>query len=172
MVFLSLTITTTIAGTQRQPHNLTKLKTPFLSPTLQLKDIDGNTIDISKLNGKIIVLNFWASWCKACLKEMASLQRLHLKTANRDIAVIAVNIGEDIDTITSFFNSIDDKPTFPVVIGNNTDIATKWQVKGLPTTYIINANGLITYKAIGSREFDHPELMRKIVTLHMRSGKN
>jgi len=150
-------------------HKLSAIKSPFFMPPLHLEDMDKNIFDIKDIKKKVIVINFWASWCKPCRREMASLERLHQKTINRNVFVIAVNVGEDVEMVSSFLDSLETKPTFPIIFDHDTNTSINWAVKGLPTTYIIDANGLITYRAIGGRDFDHPELIRKILMLKTKS---
>jgi len=80
--------------------------------------------------------------------------------------VLAVNIGEDLDTVFSFMGQIEPVPTFPVLFDSDAVSMEKWQVKGLPTTYIIDSNGQIIYRAVGGREFDHPDIINKVLGLH------
>lgn len=146
-------------------HGLTLLKTPVAAPALRLKDMDDEIIDISDLKGKIVVLNFWATWCPPCRREMGSLERLHLATVDKGLVVLAVNIGEDLDTVFSFLGTVEPAPSFPIVFDPGSDSLDRWKVRGLPTTYIIDPAGLIRYRAIGGREFDHPDLVDKVMAL-------
>ncbi len=167
-IFMLLVTKISVAESPPLTHGLTSLKKTFAAPELRLKNMDEEIIDIKDMKGQVIVINFWATWCPPCRREMSSLERLHQKTINRNVTVLAVNVGEDIDTVFSFFGTVDPAPTFPIVFDHDSDAATKWKIKGLPTTYIVDADGVVIYRAIGGREFDHPELMRKVVTLHMK----
>ncbi|MCP3668882.1 MAG: TlpA family protein disulfide reductase [Gammaproteobacteria bacterium] len=143
-------------------HSLTLLKNPTAAPALILKDIDDELVDISKLKGKVVVVNFWATWCPPCRREMGSLERLHLATADQDIVVLAVNVGEDVESVFSFLGTVEPQPSFPMLFDQDTDSMESWKVKGLPTTYVVDRDGLIRYRAIGGRQFDHPELIKRV----------
>ena len=104
-----------------------------------LKDLEGNDISLSDFEGKIVLLNFWATWCKFCDIEMPDLERLY--TENEGIVVLGVNVGEDIDLVKDY---VDEKNlSFPIVLDETTEIASDYLVSGLPTTYFIDENGMI-----------------------------
>ena len=147
---------------------MTALKTPSIAPALRLKDLDDEIIDITTMKGKVVVINFWATWCPPCRREMGSLERLHLATIDKGVVVLAVNIGEDEDTVFSFLGTIDPLPSFPILLDMEGSSMEAWKVRGLPTTFVIDSNGFIVYRAVGGREFDHPELIRDIMALHDR----
>jgi len=146
-------------------HKLSPIKLPVKAPHLRLQDMDEEIIDIKELRGKVVIVNFWATWCPPCRREMSSLERLYLQTKDKDIVVLAVNIGEDADTVFPFLGDIDPSPSFPIVFDPDANSMKSWKVRGLPTTYIINTNGYIVYKAVGGREFDHPDILQTVLSL-------
>lgn len=104
-----------------------------------LKDLEGNDVSLSDFEGKIVLLNFWATWCKFCDIEMPDLEKLY--TENEGIVVLGVNVGEDIDLVKEY---VDEKNlSFPIVLDETTEIASDYLVSGLPTTYFIDENGMI-----------------------------
>ncbi len=153
------------AGPPPLTHNLTMIKKPKLAPALQLKNMDDELVNIKDLKGKVVVVNFWATWCPPCRREMSSLERLHLATQDKNVVVLAVNVGEDIDTVFPFMGMIDPAPSFPILFDTNGTVMTKWKVRGLPTTYIVSPEGKIVYRAIGGREFDHPSIEKAVISL-------
>lgn len=149
-------------------HKLSPINPPIKAPALRLQNMDEEIIDIKELKGKVIIVNFWATWCPPCRREMGSLERLHLATKDKNIVVLAVNIGEDVDTVFPFLGDITPSPNFPILFDTNAISMKHWNVLGLPTTYIVNAKGYIVYKAVGGREFDHPDILQAVLSL----GKN
>jgi len=146
-------------------HKLTVLNPPINAPSLRLKNMDDEIVDIKDLKGKVVVVNFWATWCPPCRREMGSLERLHLATKDKNVVILAVNIGEDVDTVFSFMGQIDPSPSFPILFDLEAQSMKHWKVHGLPTTYIINPEGKIVYRAIGGREFDHPDILNAVIKL-------
>jgi len=153
------------AGPPPLTHNLTVIKKPKLAPALYLKDMDDELVNLKDLKGKVVVVNFWATWCPPCRREMSSLERLHLATQDKNVVVLAVNVGEDIDTVFPFMGMINPAPSFPILFDTDGAVMTKWKVRGLPTTYIVSPEGKIVYRAIGGREFDHPSIQKAVISL-------
>jgi thiol-disulfide isomerase/thioredoxin len=146
-------------------HNLTAVEDAPPAPPLRLIDLDDEEIDLEALRGKVVVVNFWATWCPPCRREMPSLERLKLATAEQGVEVLAVNIGEEVDTVFSFTGTLDPQPTFPLLLDLDSGSLAAWNVKGLPTTFVVAPDGTIAFRAIGGREFDHPEIIEQLVAL-------
>lgn len=153
------------AGLPPLTHKLTTIKKTVKAPKLRLQNMDEEFVDIKELKGKVIIVNFWATWCPPCRREMGSLERLHLATKNQNVVILAINIGEDVDTVFSFLGTVDPSPSFPILFDPDAGSMKRWNVQGLPTTYIINPNGTIAYRAVGGREFDHPDIQKIVKSL-------
>ena len=153
-------------------HSLSKMKHTILAPDLKLQDMDEETVDIKDLRGKTVVVNFWATWCPPCRREMASLERLYQATKDKNVEVLAVDIGEDEDAVFAFLGELDPTPEFKVLFNEDGSLMYGWGVRGLPTTFIINPKGEIAYRAIGGREFDHPEIIKAIIDLNSSNDKS
>lgn len=133
-----------------------------VAPKLKLLDMDGKPVDLEQLKGKVVLVNFWATWCPPCRREMPSLQRLWIKLGASKLQIVAVNVGEDAETILGFMGTLDESPTFPIVFDKDSATLRAWPVRGLPTTFLIDKKGRIAYRAIGGRHFDSPENIRFI----------
>ncbi|MFO7543228.1 MAG: TlpA disulfide reductase family protein [Thiobacillus sp.] len=142
-------------------HTLTMLA-PKPAPPLVLQDLDGATHDLSKLGGRVVLVNFWATWCPPCRREMPSMQRLLDQFKGEAFSVLAVDIGEGADTIEAFTSQLDTMLNFPILLDTRSHTLQAWKVAGLPTTFLVDRQGRIIASAIGGREFDHPEVVQTI----------
>lgn len=143
-------------------HVLTPIAVPYLAPALKLADLDGKLHELDSFKGKLIVVNFWATWCPPCRREMPSLERLRQKLGDKGLEVIAVDVGEDVDTIFAFTGQLDPAPTFPMLLDKNSAVAQHWKVRGLPTTFVVDTDGRVIYRAVGGREFDHETVVKQL----------
>ena len=163
-VLVCLTGTVQAADLPPLTHGLTPIAAPKPAPALRLADMDGKQHDLADLKGRLTVVNFWATWCPPCRREMPSLERLRLRLRleNRDLAVLAVDVGEDADTVFAFTGQLEPGPGFPLLLDRDSAAMQAWKVKGLPTTFVVDPAGRVIYRAVGGREFDHDDLVRQL----------
>lgn len=160
-ITLILLLLVSAAGAAELPplgHKMNLVSPPAVAPDFTLPDMDGEDHTLSGFRGKVVMLNFWATWCPPCRREMPSMQRLYEKYRERGLMVVAVNQFEDPDLVFEFTGRLSLDPTFPILFDRESRIAEQFKVKGLPTTYLLDKQGRIHYRAIGGREFDHPEV--------------
>ncbi len=144
-----------------------KLKQPFTAAEFALKDIDGKLHRLSDYRGKVIVLNFWATWCPPCREEMPSMERARKKLLKDDVVILAVNVGEDEDTI---FNFTGDYPVeFPLLMDSKGEVIKNYPVMALPTTYIISPDGIVTHRTLGGREWDNDQILNELRAMQKKS---
>jgi peroxiredoxin len=156
------------AAEREQPklgYTLTALSKPVPAPDFTLEDIDGKKFSLKEYRGKVVLLNFWATWCPPCRREMPSMERLNREFRGKDFVVLALNQMEDTDQVFTYTAELDVSPTFTILFDKNSDVSRAYGVLGLPTTYLIDKKGNIRFRAIGGREFDHPEVKKQILQL-------
>ena len=144
-------------------RGLTELPAGLLAPPLELSDIDGNIHQLKDYKGQVVIINFWATWCPPCRAEMPSMQRAWEILHSEGIIMLAVDVGEDEETIFTFTANY--PVEFPLLMDPDSQTTTDWPVLGLPTTFIVDKEGRLVYRAIGGREWDDAELLRKIRAL-------
>ncbi|MDR1625485.1 MAG: TlpA family protein disulfide reductase [Spirochaetia bacterium] len=133
------------------------LDTSFPISDFSLPLLGGKTQTLSALKGKIVFLNFWATWCPPCRAEMPDMEKLYQRFKNEGLEFLTVNIREDEEAVKTFMNEF--KLTFPVVLDYNGDAATKYGIRGIPTTYIIGRDGRIIAAAVGGRQWYSQEML-------------
>jgi thiol-disulfide isomerase/thioredoxin len=153
------------AGSPPLIHSLDKLGQITAAPALSFLNIDEELVDIKTMKGKVVIVNFWATWCPPCRKEMGSLERLYQATKGHSIEVLAVNIGEAADQVSSFMGTVEPSTSFQILFDLDGISMGHWRVRGLPTTYIVDKNGKLAYRAVGGREFDHVDIIEKVLQL-------
>lgn len=144
-------------------ETLTKIDSTVLAPDFQLMDTDGKLHRLSDYRGQPVIINFWTTWCPPCRKEIPSMDRAWEQFEQEGIAMLAINMGEDEETI--FIFSADYPSDFPILMDTDGKVIDDWPVMGLPTTYIVAPDGRIAYRAIGSREWDDEDLMNRVRAL-------
>jgi len=142
---------------------------PFSAYNFNVKDIDGTQYKLSDYRGKVVVLNFWATWCPPCREEMPSMNRAHHKLENDNIIILAINVGEDEDTIFEFTGNY--PVDFPLLMDQTGNVIKRYPVMGLPTTYIINPAGLVTHRTVGGRAWDDDTLLNELRRMQTSAGK-
>ncbi|HID48053.1 MAG TPA: TlpA family protein disulfide reductase [Chromatiales bacterium] len=148
-----------VAETQTLPA----IEKPFPAPDFTLQSEDEKTYRLSEYRGQVVILNFWATWCPPCRYEMPSMERAWQKIKGKGIVILAVNVGEDADTIFAFTG--DYPVTFPLLMDLDGTVINQYRVVGMPTTYIINPDGIVTHRAVGSREWDNKELLATLAAM-------
>jgi thiol-disulfide isomerase/thioredoxin len=144
-----------------QGRGMSALPTVAPAPTLRLPDADDQPVDLAQYKGRVVLVNFWATWCPPCRKEFPSLSRVKKLFKPGEFEVVAVNVGEDPDTVFSFAGIAD----FPVVFDRDSQAMARWGVRGLPTTFLVDRQGRLAYRATGGREFDAAEIVALIRSL-------
>ncbi len=117
------------------------------APNLKLKTVDGVEYDLAALKGRIVIVNFWATWCAPCIAEMPSLQALATRLGEKNALVLGVNYHESAQKITDFQSKHPVK--FPLLRDAWQEASGEWKVKVLPTTFIVDAAGLLRYRVVG-----------------------
>jgi thiol-disulfide isomerase/thioredoxin len=149
-------------------YQFTPLEPLAAAPDFTLDDMDDEPFTLSDYRGKVVLINFWATWCPPCRKEMPALEALYKKLGGESFAVLAVNQWEDPDHVFAYTGELNVFPTFPILFDPDSAISEKYRVKGLPTSFLIDKQGRLVYRAVGGRDFDHPEVEKLIRVLQVQ----
>lgn len=123
----------------------------------ELNNMNGEKRKLSDYRGKPVIINCWATWCPPCRAELPAMNRAWEKVKAENIEMLAINVGEDEDTIFAFTGEypID----FTVLLDETGEEIKRWPIRGLPTTFVLDKEGRIVYRAIGEREWDDEKLL-------------
>jgi thiol-disulfide isomerase/thioredoxin len=133
------------------------------TPALELADLNGQKHRLADYRGKVVLINFWATWCEPCRDEMPSMQRLKNRFADRPFIVLAVNVGESEVRIDDFLQKL---PLDFTILRDHSSAAMKaWRVKALPASFVVGQDGRVRYSHIGELNWDDEKLINTLTRM-------
>ncbi len=128
-------------------------------------DTDGNAVALEGFRGKVVVLNFWATWCPPCIKEMPGMQRLREAMQGEPFEIVAINAGESNAAVSAFLLELDTELTFPILLDEQGLSFGTLGLRGLPTTLIYDRSGTKVETVLGGREWDSDKTIQQLKSL-------
>jgi thiol-disulfide isomerase/thioredoxin len=130
-----------------------ELGLPQTTPALQLNNLSGKQIDLANFKGKVVVVNFWASWCEPCREEFEELTQLQESYGSKGLVVLAVNLAEMKPRVMQFLkgNGFSEN-SIEILLDRNSITYKSWRARGLPTTFLVSRSGRIEGVWIGAIE--------------------
>ena len=128
-----------------------RINPPFEAEGFTLEDLRGSMVSLKDFRGKVIFLNFWASWCGPCRIEMPAMELLWQVFQDDDFVILAVDVKEERDTVSSFIEKND--YTFPALLDSRGKVANMYDVRAYPTSFLIDREGKVVGKAVGARKW-------------------
>jgi thiol-disulfide isomerase/thioredoxin len=122
-----------------------------------LKLVDGRTVTLDALRGRVVFLNFWATWCPPCREEMPSMEILYRRFRDQGLEFIAVDIMENGKTVSAFL--ADNNLSFPAALDSNGRVSNGYGVQAIPATFIVDRDGKIILYTVGGRRWDTPAII-------------
>jgi len=119
---------------------------------INLKDMHGRMVKLSDFRGKVVFINFWATWCPPCREEMPAMEKLHQRLKESDFVMVGINLQEPASLVRAFFKKF--KLTFVSLLDSDGEVGTKFGIRSIPTTIILDKEGRIMGAAIGARKWD------------------
>ncbi|HUW69730.1 MAG TPA: TlpA disulfide reductase family protein [bacterium] len=126
-------------------------------PSFSVKTLKGADATLATLSGKVVLLNFWATWCPPCKMEMPSIQVLHEKMKGASFEIMAISVSEKPATVTDFLKN--NPYTYPMYLDENGSASAPFASRGIPTTFILDKQGRAIAGIVGSRSYDGPEVL-------------
>jgi thiol-disulfide isomerase/thioredoxin len=119
-------------------------------PAFKSTALDGTAIDLAGLRGKVTLLDFWATWCGPCKREIPLLEKLHQEFREKGLVVVGLNVGEEKATVEKFLKGV--TLTYPVVlVGDKAGLVTSLSIQGFPTVVLLDREGNISSYEVGAR---------------------
>ncbi|HHJ36637.1 MAG TPA: TlpA family protein disulfide reductase [Gammaproteobacteria bacterium] len=142
------------------PETLQPYQKEALVPELEQQDLAGKMHALQDYRGKVIVLNFWATWCTPCVEEIPSLGRLQKSFPEKDLIVLSVDIGESKKEIENFLEQV--PADFPVLLDPDGSLIKRWKIIAFPTTFVIDKKGAIKLAYYGALKWDAPNIVEQL----------
>lgn len=130
------------------------------APALELTDTGGKLHRLADYRGRVVLVNFWATWCGPCREEMPSMERLRLALQDRPFVVLAVNVGEGARTARAFGEKM--QLGFPLLLDRDTKTTRAWSARLLPASFIIGPRGEIRYSYLGAIDWARDDVRAAI----------
>jgi peroxiredoxin len=128
-------------------------RNPATVAAFSAADLDGRSVSSDLWKGKVIIVNFWATWCPPCLEEMPAMERLYRQHREVGFTLVAVSVDADSKLVAPFVTA--HKLTFPVALDPSMSMANTYGVRALPSTFIVARDGTLAALAIGPRHWDN-----------------
>ncbi len=145
-----------------------KINPPVKAKDFTLEDLKGSAVSLRDFEGKVIFLNFWATWCPPCRIEMPDMEKLWQKFQDEDFVILAVNLRERKDKVSSFVK--ENGYTFPVLLDSGGEVANTYGITAIPTTYLLDPRGRTVGKALGARHWASDDAFKLIEHLLPKPG--
>ncbi len=144
----------------------------FMAPAFRVPTLDGGTVRLEDYRGRILFLNFWATWCPPCREEMPSMERVYQRFARRPFAMLAISEDTSVETVRSFVENYG--LSFEIALDPAGELPERYGVTGFPETFIIDPTGKVVRHVVGPLEWDRPEevafLDKLIAAVEQREG--
>jgi len=142
-------------------------KNPMEAPDFTLKDLSGNTVTLSEMQGKVVLLNLWATWCPPCKKEMPSMEELYRELPREDFTILAVAAPnaprESLEQIERLIE--ENGYTFPILLDEDMKVNQTYGTGSIPTSWIIDPEGMLAARLVGAVDWKKEAIVSALSTL-------
>ncbi|NOQ89846.1 MAG: redoxin domain-containing protein [Gammaproteobacteria bacterium] len=152
-----------------QAANLKAVEGKVAAPPLVLKDLQGKQHDLKDYKGQVVLVQFWATYCGPCRKEMPSMNKMMKAMGDVPFKILAVDMGETKEEVDQFVSEV--KPEFTILMDEDGKSIADWRVFAAPSNFIIDPEGYIRYTLFGGVEWDSAELIEKLKAVGNKSGQ-
>jgi thiol-disulfide isomerase/thioredoxin len=133
------------------------------TPALELQDLQGRTHRLADYRGRVVLVNFWATWCEPCREEMPSMDRLRGSLAGQPFEILAVNLAEPLSRVERFLEKM--PLGFPVLRDSDEAAAKAWRARVLPASYLVGKDGKVRWVVVGELDWTSAAARARITEL-------
>lgn len=160
----ALTALITLLAVSLSTNSFAAVKIGDPAPDFSLDDINGKKVSLSTFRGKVVLLNFWGTFCPPCRAEMPSLNRVYLDLKDKGFTIIGLSVDRSEEPVRSLVSS--NRIEFPIAIDKGKDVYyKKYATFALPLTYLIDKHGVVAEVFYGKEEWDSADMKQKITAL-------
>jgi len=144
-------------------NTIKQLTESIISPNFELNDLEDSSRTLDEFDGKVIAVNFWATWCPPCREELPSMQATYEEFKDDGFIILGINVGEDWGVVASFLDALE--IDFPILLDLESNTMNEWGGYGLPTTFIVDRSGSITHRIDGGRNWGDPLFRNQLIEI-------
>ncbi len=130
------------------------------APDFELPDLDGARVSLDGMRGRVVLLNFWATWCKPCEDEMPAMQQLYAALRPEGFELLAVSVDDEAAPVVEFQERLG--LTFPILQDPKQEVSREYQTLRFPESFLIDPNGTIVERYVGPREWSAPAYVARV----------
>jgi thiol-disulfide isomerase/thioredoxin len=130
------------------------------APVLRLDSVKGQPISLDDYRGRVVLINFWATWCPPCVEEIPSLGRLQQKFPTEEFSIVSVDVGDQKKQVEQFLKKV--PAEYPVMLDSEGRTVHDWNLRAFPTTFVIDRQGIIRLAYFGGLQWDAPEVVKQL----------
>ena len=131
-----------------------------VAPAFSLERLDGPPVSLAGLEGQVVLINFWATWCEPCKLEMPAMDRLYQVHRDAGFELLAISVGEEAELVRTFRDELGF--SFPVLLDPEREVSAAYQTYRFPESYLVDREGVVVERYVGPREWDHEAYRERI----------
>ena len=130
------------------------------APEFSLPSLDGGAVSLAGLRGRVVLVNFWATWCEPCKEEMPAMERLYQAWREGGFELLAISVGEAPEPVREFRDALG--LSFPVLLDADKSVSRRYQTFRFPESYLIDRDGVVVERYVGPRQWDHEAYQERV----------
>jgi peroxiredoxin len=131
-----------------------------VAPGFTLERLEGGETSLAEMRGRVVLVNFWATWCEPCKQEMPAMERLYRRHHEAGFELLAISVGEDPETVRAFRDQLG--LSFPILLDRDKTVSNAYQTYRFPESYLVDREGTVVERYVGPREWDHEAYVERV----------